>query len=106
MKFTLIKELQIEAQTYFNEARRMKKLSERVHFYLIAPQAALCNITLIYCLWFSKGGMRKSASEAGSARSMGGYGNYDVEALREEVQALRRESVYLRRYAFYCYFRC
>lgn len=26
MKFTLIKELQIEAQTYFNEARRMKKL--------------------------------------------------------------------------------
>jgi hypothetical protein len=26
MKFTLIKELQIEAQTYFNEARRLKRI--------------------------------------------------------------------------------
>lgn len=32
MKFTLIKELQIEAQTYFNEARRMKKMLDKKIF--------------------------------------------------------------------------
>jgi hypothetical protein len=73
MKFTLIKELQIEAQTYFNEARRMKKLLDQTR----ATKKSLM-----------------SSSSRGKNAWNGEPG--EVAAMQEEVKALRRENVYLR----------
>ena len=96
MKFTLIKELQvkhppenarkpttslffgacivtqIEAQTYFNEARRMKKVIETMES---APR-----------------GKRSQSSKGARGRRVGAAD----AGLRDEIKALRRENDYLR----------
>lgn len=69
MRFTLIKELQTEAETYFNEARRTKKLLDQ---YVTK----------------TKRGPRSAADEEEREE--------ETRRLREEVKALRRENLYLR----------
>lgn len=74
MKFTLIKELQIEAQTYYSEARKMKKLLDQ------RPEK-------------DPSARNKVATAPGDV--LRGDPN-ELELLREEVSRLRRENTYLR----------
>jgi myosin heavy subunit len=73
MKYSLIKELQIEAQTYFNEARRMKRMQDK-------------NMRLSSSRSRNNNGFREiSPGEPG-----------ELEQLRQENQTLRRECVHFR----------
>lgn len=74
MKFTLIKELQIEAQTYFNEARRMKKILDRG-----APFRSSVHM-----------------NNSSNFRDIPEGSKEETYMLRDEVKALRRELVYLK----------
>lgn len=73
MKFTLIKELQIEAQTYFSEARKMKKLLDQ------RPEKSTPR---------NRNTVREGDVALGDPN--------EAQLLREEVARLRRENTYLR----------
>jgi len=83
IKFTNIKELEIESQTYYNEAKRLKKMVDK----LLTANASNSSTSSIPSSAFNnKSGSKRPLSREAEAD------NAEMARLRDEVKQLRREN--------------
>jgi hypothetical protein len=89
MKFTLIKELQIEAQTYYNEARRIKKLLDRINSSREDFQES--GDRSLGRLRYEIGVMRKENSRLQSGRKLDEQNHSMLRTLRKKIESMQSE---------------